>query len=110
MMNSFSLQQISETDNRDSNLIYCQYKLNSVAKFTQIKFESPKMKRSEIADQLGYSSSTLKRYRNDINILSPYRIQPNITNKRSIKVSNTNIDNNSHREHKRPKVSSNGLQ
>ena len=32
-------------------------------------------------------------------MLSPYRIQPNITNKRSEKVSNTTLDNNSHREH-----------
>ena len=43
------------------------------------------MKESEIADQLGYSSSILRRYRNDINMLSPYRIQLNINNKRSKK-------------------------
>ena len=69
------------------------------------------MKQSEIDDQLGYSSSTLKRYRNDINMLSPLRIQPKINNKRSKKVSNTNIDNNSHREHeqKRPQLRSKEL-
>ena len=42
-------------------------------------------------------------------MLSPYRIQPNITNKRSKKISNTNLDNNSHREYdfKRPQLTSN---
>ena len=52
----------------------------------QIKFETPKMKQFEIADILGNSSSTLQRYKNDTNMLSPYRIQPNNTKKRSKKV------------------------
>ena len=54
----------------------------------------PKLKQSEIANQLGYSSSTLQRYRNDIKMLSPYRIQPNNTNKRAKKAPNTKSDNN----------------
>ena len=40
----------------------------------RIKYENPKMKQSEIENQLGYYSSTLQRYRNDLNMLSPYRI------------------------------------
>ena len=43
------------------------------------------MKQSEIANQLSMSSFTLQRYRNDINMLSPYRINPNNTNKRTKK-------------------------
>ena len=62
----------------------------------QIKFENPKLKKSEVADQLSNSSSTLQRYRNDIKMLSTYRIQPNITIKRTKTVSNTKIDNNPH--------------
>ena len=44
-------------------------------------------------------------------MLSPYRIHPNTTNKRSKKVSNSNLDNNSRREHdlKRPQFTSNDL-
>ena len=38
----------------------------------QIKFENLKMKQSEIADEISYSSSTLRRYRNDIKMLSLY--------------------------------------
>ena len=56
-----------------------------MAKFMQMEFENPKVKQSEKTDQLGYSSSTLQRCRDDINMLSPYRVQPNITNKRTKK-------------------------
>ena len=99
MNNSFSLQQISEKGNLDSNLISRHYKLNLMAKFMQMSFENPKMKQSELVDQLGYSSSTLQRYRNDINMLSPYTIQPNNTNKRTKKLSNTNFDYITHLKH-----------
>ena len=56
------------------------------------------MKQSEISNHLGYSTSTLQRYRNDINMLSPYRIQPNNTNKRTKKTSSTNSNNDIHRD------------
>ena len=77
-----------------------------MADFMRLKYENPKLKQSQIANQLGYSTSTLQRYRNDINMLSPYRIQPNNTNKRTKKASKTNLDNNSHRDHdlKRPRM------
>ena len=67
------------------------------------------MKQSEIADELAYSSSTLQRYRNDINMLSLYRFHPKTTNKRTKKASNINLNNNSHREcdRKRPQLTSN---
>ena len=69
------------------------------------------MKQSEIANHLGMSSSTVQRYRNDINMLSPYRINPNNTNKRTKKVKKTAFDNNSHDEAdvKRPQMISNQL-
>ena len=82
MNNSFSLQQLSKTGNRVSSLISRQYKLNLMADFMRIKKEDPKLKQSEKANQLGYFSSTLQRYRNDVNRVSPYRIQRNNTNKR----------------------------
>ena len=108
MNNSFSLQQISRTGNLDSNLISRQYKLNLMADFMRVKYENPKMKQSEIANQLGYSTSTLQRYRNDINMLSPYRIHPNNTNKQRKKTSNSNFDNDSHHNPnvKRPEMTS----
>ena len=82
-----------------------------MVKIKQIKFESPKLKQSGKTDQLSYTNSTLQRFRNDINMLSPYRIQPNITNKRTKKASNTSVNNKSHCEHdlKRPQMTSNDL-
>ena len=104
MNNTFSLQQIQKTSNLDSNLISRQNKLNVMADFMRMKYENPKLKQSETANRLGYSSSTLQRYRNDINMLSPYRIQPNNINKRTKKGKITNFDENSSPNHynKRP--------
>ena len=111
MNNNFSLQQIQKTSNLDANLISRQYKLNLMADFMRLKYENPKLKQSEIAGRLGYSSSTLQRYRNDVNMLSPYRIHPNNTNKRTKKAENINFDENSspNNDHKRPQMTSNDL-
>ena len=69
------------------------------------------MKQSERANQLGLSSSTLQRYRNDINMLSLYRINPNNTNKRIKTSSITIFDINQHLKHdlKRPQMTRNDL-
>ena len=111
MKNSFSLQQMQKTSNLDANLISRQYKLNLMADFMRLKYENPRMKQSEIANKLSLSSSTIQRYRNDINMLSPYRSNPNNTKKRSKKAKNTGFDNNSHHEtdFKRPQMTSNDL-
>ena len=104
MNNNFSLQQIQKTSNLDANLISRQYKLNLMADFMRVKYENPKMKQSEIANQLGMSSSTLQRYRNDINMLSPYRISPNNVKKRPKKAKIDDID-----DLKRPQMTSNDV-
>ena len=83
MNNTFSLQQISRTSNLDVNLISRQYKLNLMVDFMRVKYENPKLKQSEIANQLGCSASTLQRYKMDIIMLSPYGIHPDNTNKRT---------------------------
>ena len=81
MNNGFSLQQITRTGNLDPNLISRQHKLDLMSKFMCVKFENPKIKKSEIAIQLSYTLSTIQRYRNDIFMLSHYKIQQNNTNK-----------------------------
>ena len=72
-----------------------------MARFMEIKAMNPNLTQNESTKQLGYSSVTVKRYRNDINMPSLYGIQSN-TNKRKEKVSN-GISNNEHE----PKVNSN---
>ena len=53
--------------------------------FMYMKYQNPKLKQSELANNLNMSSSTIQRYRNDINMQSPYRINPNNTKKRTKK-------------------------
>ena len=61
MNNSFSLQKVRKTSNLDDNLISRQYKLNNLmADFMRVKYENPKMKQSQIANQIGLSTSTLQ--------------------------------------------------
>ena len=111
MNNNFYLQQIQKTSNLDVNLISRQYKLNLMADSMKVKYENPRMKQSELANQIGLSSSTLESYRIDINMLSQYRINPYINHKRTKKVKNTDFDNDSHHESdvKRPQMTSNDL-
>ena len=111
MNSSFSLQQIQKTSKIDPNWRSRQYKLLLKAQFLQIKIENPELKQSEITDQLSCSSSMLTRYRNDINMLSPNRIHPNITNKRSKKVVKTKLDKTLSPKHdlERPQMTSNDL-
>ena len=106
MNNSFSLQQVQQTSNLDPNLISRQNKLNLMADFMRVRNENPKKKQSQIANQISLSTSTLQSYRNDLNMLSPYRINPNNINKRTKKTSNTNSNNDLHQypDLKRPQT------
>ena len=101
-MNTPSLNEINKTANMDPNLLTRHYKLKLMNDFMYIKYQNPKMKQSEIATNLNMSPSTLQRYRNDINMLSPYRINPNNTKKRSKKAKIDDIG-----DVKRPQMTSN---
>ena len=86
------------------NLITKHYKLKLMNDFMNTKYQNPKVTQSKISNQLGMSSSTLQRYKNDINMLSPYRINPNNVKKQQKK---TKINNND--DLKRPQMTSNDL-
>ena len=95
MNNTPSLNEINKTANMNPNLLTRHYKSKLLNDFMYIKYQNPKMQQSQIAHQLSLSSPTIQRYRNDIKMLSPYRNQPNNTNKRTKKVKNTDFNNNS---------------
>ena len=88
MNNTPSLNEINKNSAMDPNMLTKYYKLKLMNEFMNIKYQNPKMTQSEISSQLNMSSSTIKRYRNDINMLSPYRINPNNAKKRQKKVKN----------------------
>ena len=104
MNNTPSLNEINKNSTMDPNMLTKYYKLKIMNDFMNIKYQNPKMKQSEISSQLNMSSSTIKRYRNDINMISPYRINPNNAKKRQKKAKN---DDNG--ELKRPQLISNDL-
>ena len=85
MNNTPSLNEINKNSTMDPNMLTKYYKLKLMNDFMNIKYQNPKMTQSEISSQLNMSSSTIKRYRNDISMLSPYRNNPNNVKKRSKK-------------------------
>ena len=104
MNNTPSLNEINKNSSMNPNMLTKYYKLKIMNDFMNIKNQNPKMTQSEISSQINMSSSTIQRYRNDINMLSPYRINPNNVNKRS---KNAKIDDNG--DLKRPQLTSNDL-
>ena len=110
MNNVPSLNEINKTAKMNPNLLTRHYKLKLMNDFMYIKYQNPKMKQFQIADQLNLSP-TIQRYRNDINMLSPYRINPNNINKRTKRVKNTGFDDDSHTNNdlKRPQMISNDI-
>ena len=86
------------------NMLTKYYKLKVMNDFMNIKYQNPKMIQSEISSQLNMSPSTIQRYRNDINMISPYRINPNNVKKRSKKVKIDDIG-----DLKRPNLTSNDI-
>ena len=80
-----------------------------MADFMRMKNDNPKLKQFEVAERFFYPFSTLQRYRNDKNMLSPYRIQSNNNNKRTekLQIPIFNIDSHRKRDVKRPQLTSN---
>ena len=104
MNNTPSLSEINKNSAMNPNMLTKYYKLKLMNDFMNIKYQNPKMTQSEISSQLNMSSSTIKRYRNDINMLSPYRNNPNNVKKRTKKPKFDDIA-----DLKRPQMTSNGL-
>ena len=103
-MNTPSLSEINKTANMNPNMITKHYKLKHMNDFMNIKYQNPRLKQSEIASQLDMSASTIRRYRNDINMLSPYIINSNNVKKQPKKAK---IDDNG--DLKRLQMTSNDL-
>ena len=60
-MSTFSPAQIFKMEKPDSNLILRQYKTDLMARYMKIKSTNPKLKQDQIAKELCFSVSTLKR-------------------------------------------------
>ena len=111
MNNTPSLNEINKFANMDPNLLIKHYQLKHMNDFMSLKYQNPKMKQSEIADQLSVSTSSIQRCRKEINMRSPYRTITNTTKKRQKMVKNTDFDNNLQHERgsERPQLTTNNL-
>ena len=90
---TYSLDRKQKTGDLNADLILRQYKLEKMAKFTEIKSNNPRLKHSEIAKLLEISSSTIQRYRrkNIFFYLVGYHNHQKPTEKKQ-KTPNTNLD------------------
>ena len=104
MNNTPSLNEINKNSTMDPNMLTKYYKMKLMNDFMNIKYQNPKMTQSEISSQLNMSPSTIQRYRNDINMISPYRNNPNNVKKRSKKAKIDDIG-----DLKRPQMTSNDV-
>ena len=68
MNNKFPIDQRSKSESIDSNSINRLYKINTM----QIRSNNREMTQKQICKDLKISDSTIKRYRKDINMDSPY--------------------------------------
>ena len=74
MSSTFSIDSFSESENEDLNSVLGPYKLNLMLKLMDIKSNFTE---KQIIKDLGCSGWTIKRYRNDINMNSPYKRNKN---------------------------------
>ena len=72
MNKKFTIDQLSKSETIDANSINRLFKINIMLDFMEIRSNNPRMTQKQICNQLGTSDSTIKRYRNDIAMDSPY--------------------------------------
>ena len=98
MNNRFSYDNMIKSKSIQPNDLIRTYKLDRCCDFMELKYNNPRMTQKQICNQLGFSDSTIKRYRDDIKMDSPYR--RNTTNKRKKpnQLSNTITENISKNE------------
>ena len=94
MNNRFTIDQLSKSESVDPNSINRLYKINKMLDFMEIRSNNPRMTQKQICNQLRTSDSTIKRYRNDINMDSPYN-RNNYKRKKSKKSPDITIDESS---------------
>ena len=64
-MNNFTIDMAVKSENLNSNSILRLYKQNMMLNIMEIKSDEPKLTQKQISSQLGYSDTTIKRYRDD---------------------------------------------
>ena len=77
MNKRFSYDSLLKSRSIESNDIIRTIKLYRCCDFMEEKYNNPKLTQKQICNQLGFSDRTIRRYRDDIKLDSPYRISNN---------------------------------
>ena len=74
MNKRFSYDNMLKSRSIEPSDIARTFKLDKCCDFMEEKYNQPKLTQKEICDHLGVTDRTIRRYRNDIKMDSPYRI------------------------------------
>ena len=73
MNKRLSYDNIIKSQSIEPNDLIRIYKLDRCCDFMEEKYNNPKLTQKQICKQLGFSDSTIKGYRDDIKMDSPYK-------------------------------------
>ena len=77
MNKRFSYDNMLKSRSIEPSDITRTFKLDRCCDFMEEKYNNPKMTQKEICNELGVTDRTIRRYRDDIKMDSPYRINNN---------------------------------
>ena len=77
MNKRFSYDNMLKSRSIEPSDIIRTFKLDRCCDFMEEKYNNPKLTQKEICNQIGCSDRVIRRYRNDIKMDSPYRINNN---------------------------------
>ena len=103
MNKRFSYDNIIKSQSIEPNDLIRTYKLDRCCDFMEEKYNNPRLTQKQICRQLGFSDSTIKRYRDDIKMDSPYRRNTNKKKKPKQSPSSTTTENTKSVTNKRSK-------
>ena len=87
MNKRFSYDNMNKSRSIEPSDIIRTFKLDRCCNFMEEKYNNPRLTQKEICNQLGFTDRTIRRYRDDIKMDSPYRINNN--KKKKPKTENT---------------------
>ena len=96
MNKRFSYDNVNKSRSIEASDIIGTFKLDRCCHFMEEKYNNPRLTQKEICNRLQLSDRTIRRFRNDINMDSPYRIDNNKKKKpkQSLDTKTENISKN----------------
>ena len=84
MNKRFSYDNMLKSQSIEPSDIIRTFKLDRCCDFMEEKYNNPRLTQKEICNQLGVTDRTIRRYRDDIKMDSPYRINNKKTPKKKL--------------------------